>query len=211
MEKEKNNRGVIILLTVIIVILAVLCVLFATDTITLKSNTTNNNSGQNTGNTQQETESNNNIENNSIQNELGVNDTFSTSTNSGIVEVIGYPEIKELTNELGDGEHYNYIYFHIKEAKSTEFKNYIESLKGNSFVLENAIGIGCNVDGKITYNNSSDELGDKGYEISQEDSSKILNATENNPVRLKLERLALSYGKGAPVCYSHITKIEVVD
>ena len=42
MEKEKNNRGVIILLTVIIVILAVLCILFATDTISLKSNTTNN-------------------------------------------------------------------------------------------------------------------------------------------------------------------------
>ena len=42
MEKEKNNKGVIILLTVIIVILAVLCILFSTDTISLKSNTTNN-------------------------------------------------------------------------------------------------------------------------------------------------------------------------
>lgn len=42
MEKEKNNRGVIILLTTIIVILAVLCILFATGTISLKTNTTNN-------------------------------------------------------------------------------------------------------------------------------------------------------------------------
>ena len=42
MEKGKNNKGIIILLTVIIVILAVLCILFATDTITLNSNITNN-------------------------------------------------------------------------------------------------------------------------------------------------------------------------
>ena len=38
--ENKNNKGIIILLLVIIVILAVLCILFATDTISLKSNIT---------------------------------------------------------------------------------------------------------------------------------------------------------------------------
>ena len=41
-NKEKNNVGVIVILSVVIVILAILCVLFATNTISLKSGSTNN-------------------------------------------------------------------------------------------------------------------------------------------------------------------------
>lgn len=59
MEKEKNNRGVIILLIVIIVILAVLCVLFATDTITLNTKTSENTTKE-TNNSQSNTSENNN-------------------------------------------------------------------------------------------------------------------------------------------------------
>ncbi len=48
MEQEKNNnRGVIVLLVVIIVILALLCILFATGTISLKSNSVDNNQNSN--------------------------------------------------------------------------------------------------------------------------------------------------------------------
>lgn len=43
MENQKNNKGVIALLIVIIVILSVLCVLFATGTISFKSNDVDNN------------------------------------------------------------------------------------------------------------------------------------------------------------------------
>ena len=42
MEKEKNNKKVIVLLIIIIVILLVLCILFATETISFKSNQPNN-------------------------------------------------------------------------------------------------------------------------------------------------------------------------
>lgn len=53
MESQNNNKGIIVLLVVIIVILAVLCVLFATRTISLKSNTTENNQQTNTNDSQQ--------------------------------------------------------------------------------------------------------------------------------------------------------------
>lgn len=43
MENQKNNKGVIALLIVIIIILSALCVLFATGTISLKSDDVNNN------------------------------------------------------------------------------------------------------------------------------------------------------------------------
>ena len=47
-NKEKNNVGVIVILSVVIVILAILCVLFATNTISLKSGSTNNGNLSNT-------------------------------------------------------------------------------------------------------------------------------------------------------------------
>ena len=43
MENQKNNKGVIALLIVIIIILSALCILFATGTISLKSNDADNN------------------------------------------------------------------------------------------------------------------------------------------------------------------------
>ena len=43
MEQEKNNKGIIVLLTILVVVLAVLCVLFATGTISFKSNDLNSN------------------------------------------------------------------------------------------------------------------------------------------------------------------------
>lgn len=43
MEKEKNNKGVIIVLSILIILLAVLCVLFATGTVSLKNNSSGNN------------------------------------------------------------------------------------------------------------------------------------------------------------------------
>lgn len=43
MENQKNNKGIIVLLIVIIVILSVLCILFATGTISFKSDKVNDN------------------------------------------------------------------------------------------------------------------------------------------------------------------------
>ena len=68
MENQNNNKGVIALLVVIIVILAVLCILFATGTITLKSNsvdnnnpTSNNTVNDNSNSTETTTNNSNNI------------------------------------------------------------------------------------------------------------------------------------------------------
>ena len=57
MENQNNNKGVIALLIVIIILLSILCVLFATGTISFKSNEVDNN----------ETYRNNQQENNTIK------------------------------------------------------------------------------------------------------------------------------------------------
>lgn len=46
MEQEKNNKGIIVLLIVLVVILAVLCVLFATGTISFRSDANSNESSE---------------------------------------------------------------------------------------------------------------------------------------------------------------------
>lgn len=85
MENQKNSKGVIALLVVIIIILAVLCILFATGTITLKSNTTNNNQ-QTSENTQTNTNDDNSTINNNIQTKLvdNLNCSNSETTFNGI-------------------------------------------------------------------------------------------------------------------------------
>ena len=47
MNNPKNNKGIIVLLIVIIIILSSLCVLFATNTISFKSNNTINDTSNN--------------------------------------------------------------------------------------------------------------------------------------------------------------------
>ena len=73
MENQKNNKGVIAILIVIIVILSTLCILFATGTISLKSNDVDNNEinqDVNENNNKNDLENNNsNINNNDTNNE----------------------------------------------------------------------------------------------------------------------------------------------
>lgn len=74
MEKENNNKGVIILLIVIIVILATLCILFATGTISFKSNEVNDVNKSNEVNENVNNEDNNKYKEYSIGQEIKLSD-----------------------------------------------------------------------------------------------------------------------------------------
>lgn len=60
MEKQKNNKTVIVLLIIIIAILSTLCVLFATGTISFKSNDTEVNNPNQSANKNNDSDQNNN-------------------------------------------------------------------------------------------------------------------------------------------------------
>ena len=80
MENQKNNKGVIALLIVIIVILSTLCVLFATGTISFKSNDVANNE------TNENINDDNNVENNDENNSI-INDTKEETTDKYFYDV----------------------------------------------------------------------------------------------------------------------------
>ena len=103
MEKERNNKGVIILLTVIIVILAVLCVLFATDTISFNSNTVNNNTQSNSNINEAK-----NTNENSSNSQNSENQTGSSWVNYLLSRHILDAKITRVrSKDLGDSEEIN--------------------------------------------------------------------------------------------------------
>lgn len=158
----------------------------------------------------------NNQVTNNTQNEIppkednfGKNDTFNISTESGSLDVLGYITIEKIenfeTNETND-----YVFFNIVDTKSNDFKTFLEGLSGNTFGGKDKIGLGCINNGKIYYFNSSDGKELENYEIGETSSKKILDSTEGNPIKLRLTRLEYNGGTSAPICYSHITNIEVI-
>ena len=90
MESQRNNKGVIILLIIVIVILSVLCILFATGTISLKSNDVDNKENVDSNTTKNTIENveieilsldNVNITENSPNHKMSVNGTMRLSFN----------------------------------------------------------------------------------------------------------------------------------
>lgn len=158
----------------------------------------------------------NNQVTNNTQNEIppkednfGKNDTFNISTESGSVDVLGYISIEKIKSFETD-EANDYVFFNIVDTKSNDFLTYLEGLSGNTFGGNNKIGLGCTDNEKIYYFNSSDGKELENYEIGETSSKKILDSTEGNPIKLRLTRLEYNGGTSAPICYSHITNIEVI-
>ena len=158
----------------------------------------------------------NNQVTNNTQNEIppkednfGKNDTFNISTESGSVDVLGYITIEKIENFETD-ETNDYVFFNVVDTKSNDFKTFLEGLSGNTYGGKDKIGLGCINNGKIYYFNSSDGKELESYEIGETSSKKILDSTEENPIKLRLTRLEYNGGTSAPICYSHITNVEVI-
>ena len=137
--------------------------------------------------------------------------TFNISEEAGVIYVEGY-SVKEHRNGNIDGSsiEYDYILFHITNTDSVDFMKWLENSKGNSFVGEESIGLGCLEDGIIHYYNSTNEEEFKEHKVDKDESEKIVDSTKENTIKLKLERKAFDGGSGAPLCYSHITNMSIL-
>ena len=111
MEKEKNGKGVIILLVIIIAILAVLCVLFATGTISLKTSTTNDN--QQTSENKESNEISNSQDNNNS------NDNQTLESNKNIYSAV----LDEYKNAIQESNKNNTNYKYVNENAINHYFN----------------------------------------------------------------------------------------
>lgn len=132
----------------------------------------------------------------------------------GYVNVRGYAEETEVDEAWceEDCKKYQYVAFYVvpSEYDNASLQKFLDSNGGNSYVGTSSIGLGCNEDGVIVYENDSDEFGYENFELSEEVSSAILESSEDNPIDLQLVKKPLSGGRGAGTCYSHFTEMTLL-
>jgi len=106
---------------------------------------------------------------------------------------------------------YTYAFFNILETPNESVAKYTEENTGNAFVGNMSIGIGCVTDEIVWRMSGSDELGIEKQTNSLASSEKLLNSTEKEPITVNLKREIFTAGAGAPDCYAHFSKVEVVN
>ncbi|MEF3691618.1 MAG: hypothetical protein V3574_01005 [Candidatus Moraniibacteriota bacterium] len=89
---------------------------------------------------------------------------------------------------------------------------YMQLHKGNSFVNENSIGIGCYEKNKNQiYSINNSNYGSFDNIIKGKDLQKILQSSVSQPVTMQLSKSYLTVGSGAPECYSHFREFKILD
>ena len=134
----------------------------------------------------------------------------------GVVTVRGYAETYERClnwmESIGENcQKTEYIFFKIIEADQASMFDYIKAEQGNSFVADQAVGLGCSADGVISYWNAAGANPIVQHEIPTEETVRILRSSAEDMVTLRLKRNPPNDGMGAPACYSHFESIEVVN
>jgi len=149
-ENQKNNKGVIALLIVIIIILSALCVLFATGTISFKSNDVDNNEinqDVNENNNKNDLENNNsNISNDDkVENDIVVDYKLESKTNIKVdlmwdekydnIEIInGNLKVNDKIFSIKN-EKIRYFYMQRYQSSASTVFHYLTE-KGNIYVTE---------------------------------------------------------------------------
>ena len=135
-------------------------------------------------------------------------------TYSGDVFVRGYLTTEETPEPWCEGTDCGKntsAFFKVVEVDDSEFDKFLDENKGNSFVRDGKVGLGCVADNETVYlMNDSDQYGLKEFTAPKELSKILLSSTEKNLVTLKLTKYKLTDGRGAPACYSHFSRFELV-
>lgn len=140
------------------------------------------------------------------------NDIHSTGT----VELQGYAEV--VNRNIPDIPDDSYVFFYITNSSSSEFLAFLERMvdiyKEGYFVKENAIGIGCLKDNKISMVRYADRYNgddESTFTISEDDSKAMLSSSKNNPVKIVIKKdLDTSVVNEIPLCTTLITSVELV-
>ena len=131
---------------------------------------------------------------------------------SGDLTVRGYAEIENVQEAFCEQNcnTYQYVFVKILETGNAALPLFLTEFDGNSYVQEDAIGIGCLEGEVIRFENATDEQQMVESSISPDATRMIQESSKRNPILLKLTKKQLSGGSEAPSCYSHFSTIEVV-
>jgi len=131
----------------------------------------------------------------------------------GRLLVKGYITTKEFNQPFCEEDCYTYIYhfFNILDTSNEFLRDYLNINKWNVFIGDNSIGLGCIEDNILFRENDSNQFGPQIYKNSYKESEMIMNSTIDKPITLELNRYLLTTWGAATPCYSHFSKISIVD
>jgi len=101
---------------------------------------------------------------------------------------------------------YTRAFFHVSESPSQAISSFITERKGNAFIADPAVALGCVVDGTIQATGTVS--GNKIY--SPEISKSLIASNESKQVAVEIGRSAVMSGSEAPMCYSHFDSVSLL-
>jgi hypothetical protein len=132
--------------------------------------------------------------------------TFDGAT--GTLQARGYLYTKDVPDPYCETNcaTYTRAFFHIVESPNQSIGSYISDQKGNAFVEDSAVALGCVIDGKIQA--AGIPSGEKIY--SNTLSKLLVDSSKEMPVSIEIGRSTVPAGGDAPVCYSHFDSITLL-
>lgn len=131
---------------------------------------------------------------------------------AGKLKVMGYLDIQQMPSWDADMPGYfPYAFFVVTKTSQGALYDFLSSSRGNSFVRENAIGLGCfDENNKRIYSTNHSDDGHVSNDIRNEEFGTLYASSKNNQIVMEMTKPLLSRGGGAPECYSHFRNFRIL-
>ena len=131
----------------------------------------------------------------------------------GTLSLTGYLNVKHRICKPGSmcNKTVDYAFLVVTSTDNNTIYDFIKEEKGNSFVSDDGIGLGCyeKEKSRIYSTNLGDDGGVENI-ISGSDLQKLLSSNENKTVKIKLTKPYFTGGGDAPECYSHFRSFHII-
>jgi hypothetical protein len=123
---------------------------------------------------------------------------------AGTIRLTGYATIEKRFAGFceKDCPSVDYVFLTITKGSTPVFDAYLAEQKGNAFVMDKGIGLGCR--GNDNQLRIDDENGQPRAPVNPAVSAMIVRSTKDEPVTVTLVRNWITPGSGASDCYAHL-------
>lgn len=122
---------------------------------------------------------------------------------AGSIRLTGYAVVEKRVAAFcqQDCAAVDYVFLRITDGLTPPFEDYLAEQKGNAFVMDGGIGLGCRIDDALAIH---DEEGHVRAPVSPAISAMALRSTPDEQVTLTLVRNWTTAGADASDCYAHL-------
>ncbi len=136
----------------------------------------------------------------------------------GTLTLTGYLSTRDVKSCPNDEESicpnpiiHKYASFNFLESDNDLIYTYLNEESGNSYVRKQSVGLGCyDPDKKVISSLNSGDDGEVTNRIIGQDLDVLASSSDSNLVKLQMTKPYYSYGRDAPICYSHFRNFKIV-